>query len=174
MTQNYNAALKAAKDKLGSASTAADANDAEGGYIILEALEAAVKAAKDGMDLETPTHDQDDVDAAEMMLALYKEDMTDYTRDYNNDGIVDAGFAYLQNEVKKAEEAIAYFNELLAKVKEGSDEHKAWVAAQEALLATAEAYAEANDKVTEISDLQSANGSMQTLLNSLVQTQTHR
>jgi len=168
MTQNYNAALKDAKDKLGSASTAADANDAKGGYIILEALEAAVKAAKDGMALETPTHDQDDVDAAEMMLALYKEDMTDYTRDYNNDGTVDAGFAYLQNEVKKAEEAIAYFNELLAKVKEGSDEHKAWVAAQEALLATAEAYAEANDKVTEISDLQSANGSMQTLLNSLI------
>ncbi|MBQ8245711.1 MAG: hypothetical protein IJZ42_01075 [Lachnospiraceae bacterium] len=156
--QLLNTTLKTAKDNLGSASTAADANDAKGGYIILEALEAAVKAAKDGMALETPTHDQDDVDAAELLLAQYKDDATNIIDWDNVTAGVQPGFAYLLKQVADAEKNIAKFEALLAAVTEGSEEHKAWVAAQEALLAAVEAYNEADAVVAEIGAKLTANG----------------
>ena len=154
-TQSLNAALKTAKDNLGAAKT--DAAAATGGYAVLEALETALKTAKDGLAATPATHNQAQVDAAELLLAQYKDDATS-TRDYDGDSNVDAGFAYLQNEVKKVEKAIADFEALLAKVKEGSDEHKEWVAAQEALLAAAEAYNEAFDKEAELKKAKEATG----------------
>ncbi|MBQ8248020.1 MAG: hypothetical protein IJZ42_12895 [Lachnospiraceae bacterium] len=164
-TQLLNGVLKEKQTYLGTASTAAGANDATGGYRVLEALEAALKTAQDELAAlpatatasEKATAEQK-VNAAELLLAQYKEDATNITRDYNNDGNYDAGFAYLQNEVKNAEKEIADFKALVAKVKEGSDEHKAWVAAQEALLAAAEAYNEAHEKEAELAEAKKATG----------------
>jgi len=155
-TQHLNDALKTAKDNLGTPKDGDKA--ATKAYDILEALEAAVKAAKDGMALETPTHDQDDVDAAELLLAQYKDDVT--PRDFDGDATNgnEQSLAYLQNAVKIAEKNITNFEALIAAVTEGSDEHKEWVAAQEALLAAAEAYNEAYDKHSEISKKVTATG----------------
>ena len=162
-TQSLNAALKTAKDNLGAAKT--DAAAATGGYAVLEALETALKTAKDGLAATPATHTQAQVDAAELLLAQYKDDATSTTDWDNATAGLQPGFAYLQNAVKAAEKNIADFEALIAAVTEGSDEHKEWVAAQEALLAAAEAYNEAYDKEAELAKAKDATGILSVTIN---------
>ena len=155
-TQGLNNNLKTAKDNLGAAKT--DAAPATGGYAVLEALETALKTAKDGLAATPATHTQAQVDAAELLLAQYKDDVTPRNFDGDATNGNEQSLAYLLKQVADAEKAIEDFNALVAAVKEGSDEHKAWVAAQEALLAAAEAYNAAFEKEAELAEAKEATG----------------
>ena len=183
--QDLNAALAAAKDVLGAPK--AGEEGPSGAYETLAGYEAVLKAAQDALaalaadaTANAKAAAEKAVEDAEIAVAKYKESTEDGTTPLDIDGtpgqdtdadgnplFVPAGFAYAQNLVAKAEKAVAEFEALLATVAEGSDAHKVWLAAQEAVVKATEAETAAKKAYDDVDAELTAAGTEYTNLETL-------